>query len=139
MDHSNNVISTEKSTGALWARNAMVVKVYTWLMGMQLPVVWKYCTQHRSRPITEEKLRVVTVLLNRQIGDVNPTNSPKTGGHKRLGSNVVLDLSRDIIARHTSFRGWMKFQSESTLVFNDKSLRLSFLLASKICNNPNRS
>jgi hypothetical protein len=108
--------------------NATVVKVHIKLTRMRFPAVWKYCEQQQFHNIAKELFYVVTVLLSHQIDHVKINNFPNNGQHELLSRGSLLDLLKDIPARHAPFRGMMKFQNKPTLISSDKSLKFTFIL-----------
>jgi hypothetical protein len=95
---------------------------------MRFATVWKYCEQQWFQNVTKEVLRLVTVLLSHQIGDVESIDAPNNSQHGFLAPDLLLHLLRDIISRCVAFRRMMKFQSEPTPVPSHKSLKLIFLV-----------
>jgi hypothetical protein len=95
---------------------------------MRFAAVWKYYGQQWFQNMIKQVLYVVTVLLSRQIDDMESIDSPNNGQHEFLRPDFLFHLLTDIISRCALFCRITKFQSEPPLVPSHKTLNFIFLM-----------
>jgi hypothetical protein len=135
MAHLNNLIFGENNIRSFQVVNKIVVKVPTYPTRMWFPAVWRCCKQWRFSDIAENVPQLGTVPFSHRIDDVKSIDSPNNGQYKLVVSNLLFNLLRDTVARHSPFRQIINFQSQLNLIARDNFRNSLFSWAWRLGGN----